>query len=308
MKAIVQEIVGGPEVLQVAERPVPEPGDGEILVRVRAAGINPVDVGVRSGAIKLLGDPPFVLGWDISGTVERVGPGVSGTKAGDAVFGMPRFPGQAAAYAEYAAVPAGEMAAKPARIGHAEAAGLPLAGLTAWQGLVRIGGLKEGQRVLIHAGAGGVGHLAVQIAKALGAHVVATASAGKLDFVHSIGADEVIDYQKEDFARSVGDIDLVLEPIGEDHALRSLKTLRDGGVLVALRAIPDELKAQAELRGIRIERILVKPDRAGLIELAALVEKDRLKVHVARTFALDQAAEAHRFLGTHPIGKVVLTA
>src|SRR5690242_11374273 len=154
MRAVIQTSVGGPEVLFVAEQPDPSPKAGEVLVRVKAAGINPVDGAVRGGFYPLLGEPPFILGWDISGTVAALGPDVTAFKVGDEVFGMPRFPKQAAAYAELAAAPADEIAAKPAAIDHPHAAALPLAGLTAWQGLVRHGGLQAGQRVLVHAGAG----------------------------------------------------------------------------------------------------------------------------------------------------------
>ncbi|WP_421916562.1 NADP-dependent oxidoreductase [Mesorhizobium sp.] len=307
MRAIIQNSVGGPDVLVIAERPDPRPQAGEVLVRVKAAGINPVDGAVRAGNFPLLGEPPFILGWDISGTVEALGAGVTGIKVGDAVFGMPRFPKQAAAYAELAAVPADEIAPKPGRIDHVHAGALPLAGLTAWQGLIRHGGLKPGQRVLIHAAAGGVGHLAVQIAKARGAHVIATASPEKLDFVRSLGADEIIDYTKGDFAGNVDNVDLVLETVGGDHAEHSLKVIKAGGVLVSLLNVSDAAKALAKEKGIRVERMSVVPDRAGLVELGRLSDENKLAVHVARTFPLDQAGAAHTFLGTRPIGKVVLT-
>ncbi|MDX8519866.1 NADP-dependent oxidoreductase [Mesorhizobium dulcispinae] len=307
MRAVIQNSVGGPDVLFVAEQPDPSPEAGEVLVRVRAAGINPVDGAVRGGFYPLLGEPPFILGWDISGTVEAVGAGVTAFKAGDEVFGMPRFPKQAGAYAELAAAPADAIAVKPAGIDHAHAAALPLAGLTAWQGLVRHGRPQSGQRALIHAGAGGVGHLAVQIAKALGAYVVSTASPDKLDFVRSIGADEVIDYTRDDFTGKVRDVDVVLDSIGGDHADESLKTLRDGGVLVSLLNVHDATRAKASARGVRVERISVVPDREGLVELAKLVDAKKLSPHVAKAFPLDQAGAAHAFLATRPIGKVVLT-
>ncbi|BCM21362.1 NADP-dependent oxidoreductase [Mesorhizobium sp. J8] len=307
MRAVIQTSVGGPEVLFVAEQPDPAPKSGEVLVRIKAAGINPVDGAVRGGFYPLLGEPPFILGWDISGTVAALGDGVTAFKVGDEVFGMPRFPKQAGAYAELAAAPADEIAAKPAAIDHTHAAALPLAGLTAWQGLVRHGGLQAGQRVLVHAGAGGVGHLAVQIAKARGAWVASTASPDKTDYVRSIGADEVIDYTKGEFTGKAGDLDLVLETVGGDHAADSLKVLRDGGVLVSLLAVPDAVKAKAKERNIRVERMSVTPDREGLVELAGLVDAGKLAPHVAKAFPLDQAGAAHAFLATRPIGKVVLT-
>ncbi|MBZ9660301.1 NADP-dependent oxidoreductase [Mesorhizobium sp. ESP-6-4] len=307
MRAVIQTSVGGPEVLFVAEQPDPKPGPGEVLVRVKAAGVNPVDGAVRGGFVPLLGEPPFILGWDISGTVAALGDGVTAFKLGDEVFGMPRFPKQAGAYAELAAAPADEIVAKPAAIDHAHAAALPLAGLTAWQGLVRHGGLQAGQRVLVHAGAGGVGHLAVQIAKARGAWVASTASPDKTDYVRSIGADEVIDYTRDDFTGKVGNVDLVLDPIGGDHADKSLEVLRDGGVLVSLLDVHDATRAKAKERNIRVERMSVVPDREGLAELARLVGAKKLMPHVAKAFPLDQAAAAHAFLATRPIGKVVLT-
>ncbi|MDG4907255.1 NADP-dependent oxidoreductase [Mesorhizobium sp. WSM4898] len=307
MRAVTQNSVGEPDVLFVAEQPAPSPKSSEVLVRVKAAGINPVDGAVRAGYFPLIGEPPFILGWDISGTVEALGTGVTAFKVGDAVFGMPRFPKQAAAYAEFVPTPVDEIAAKPAAIDHAQAAALPLAGLTAWQGLVRHGGLQSGQRVLIHAGAGGVGHLAVQIAKARGAWVIATASPDKLDYVRSIGADEVVDYTKGDFTEQVRDIDLVLDAMGGDHADRSLKVLREGGVLVSLLNVHDATRVKAGERNIRVERMSVVPDREGLVELARLVDARKLAVHVAKAFPLNQAGAAHAFLATRPIGKVVLT-
>ncbi|RWG21549.1 MAG: NADP-dependent oxidoreductase [Mesorhizobium sp.] len=307
MRAVTQNSVGEPDVLFVAEQAAPSPKASEVLVRVKAAGINPVDGAVRAGYFPLIGEPPFILGWDISGTVEALGTGVTAFKVGDAVFGMPRFPKQAAAYAEFVATPVDEIAAKPAAIDHAQAAALPLAGLTAWLGLVRHGGLQSGQRVLIHAGAGGVGHLAVQIAKARGAWVIATASPDKLDYVRSIGADEVVDYTKGDFTERVRDIDLVLDAMGGDHADRSLKVLREGGVLVSLLNVHDATRAKAGERNIRVERMSVVPDREGLVELARLVDARKLAVHVAKAFPLNQAGAAHAFLATRPIGKVVLT-
>lgn len=306
MRAITQATVGGPEVLELAERPAPQPKSGEVLIRVRAAGVNPVDAAVRGGYYPLLGEPPFVLGWDVSGTVEAVGPGANGFAPGDEVFGMPRFPAEAAAYAELAVAPASELAHKPVRLGHSAAAALPLAGLTAWQGLVEAGRLKAGDRVLIHGSAGGVGHLAVQIAKALGAHVVATASPGKVDFVRSLGADVVIDYTSRDFIAEAGQVDLVFDPLGGEHAEKSLKVLRKGGVLVALLDPSEKAKADALALGIRLERISVRPDREGLEQLAKLAATGKLKVHVARSFPLEEAGAAHAFLATKPKGKVVL--
>lgn len=307
MRVVVQESVGGPEVLKLVERTSPQPGPGEILVRVKAAGINPVDIAVRSGAYPMLGEPPFTVGWDISGTVAALGQGVTGVAIGDEVYGMPRFPKEAAAYAEEVAAPADEIAPKPRALSHEQAAALPLAGLTTWQGLVRAAGLAGGQRVLVHGAGGGVGHLAVQIAKARGAIVLATASTAKVDFVRSLGADEVIDYRKTDFLASARDVDVALETIGSDHAAETVKAVKPGGVLVSLLGISDAATAAAKERGVRVERILVHPDRDGLIELARLVDAGKLKVHVEKAFPLDQAAAAHSFQAGKPKGKIVLT-
>lgn len=308
MRKIVQNTTGGPEVLVTADAPAPAAGPGEVVVAVRAAGINPVDAAVREGLFPLLGEAPFTLGWDIAGEVTEVGEGVGDLTVGDSVFGMPRFPAEAAAYAQFADAPADELAPTPDALSTVEAGGLPLAGLTAWQALVTHGGLEAGQRVLIHAGAGGVGHIAVQIAKALGAYVVASASAAKLDFVRSIGADEVFDYTAGDFPSGDEPFDLVLDPIGGEHVERSLAVARRGGTVISLLDPSEAANAQAESDGKRLERIVVAPDGAGLRSLADLATAGKLKVHVARTFRLEDAPDAHRFLLTHPIGKVVLAA
>jgi len=307
MRAITQTAVGGPEVLELADLPAPQPKSGEVLIRTRAAGVNPVDAAVRGGYYPLLGEPAFTVGWDISGTVVSVGEGVTDLAPGDDVFGMPRFPAEAATYAELVAAPASELARKPDDLDHVDAGALPLAGLTAWQGLVTAGRIGPGDRVLIQAAAGGVGHLAVQIAKARGAYVIATASPAKVDFVRALGADEVIDYTSDDFVAKAGPVDLVFEALGGDHPETSLKALKDGGTLVVLLGLSDKAAAEAERRGIRVERISVRPDRQGLEELARLVEDGKLKVHVAKSFPLAEAAAAHAFLAGKPIGKVVLT-
>jgi NADPH:quinone reductase-like Zn-dependent oxidoreductase len=308
MRAITQQTFGGPEVLNVAELERPEPLPTEVLVRVHAVGVNPVDTSIRSGAWPLLGTPPFVLGWDISGIVEETGGGVTRFRPGDAVYGMPSFPRAVGAYAEFVVASSRQLAPKPKRLDHRHAAALPLAGLTAWQGLVDAGKLEEGQRVLIHGGGGGVGHLAVQIAKARGAHVTATVSSSKRDFVRRLGADQVLDYRVVDFADEVRDLDLVFDLVGGDYGERSLPTLRDGGVLVtAVDPMNKRLATQAEQAGVRLAGIMVEPDHVALEVLAHLVDAGRLSVHVARSFGFDEIAAAHRLVEDgHSIGKVVL--
>jgi NADPH:quinone reductase-like Zn-dependent oxidoreductase len=305
MRAIAVSGWGGPDVLQPVIVARPEPGPTEILVAVHAAGVNPTDwKGRATGGFGQWGDPP-ILGYDVSGVVEAVGPGASLFRPGDEVFGMPRFPEQAGGYAEYVAAPSRHFALKPVALDHVHAAALPLVGLTAWQALAEV---QPGQRVLIHAAAGGVGHVAVQIAKALGAHVIGTASASKHDFLRSLGADELIDYRATDFAEVLRDVDVVLDTIGADYALRSLAVLRPGGVHVALPR-PDDpaVAARARELGVSTGWTLVEPDRGGLLALVDLVEAGRLRVEVAEVLPLEQAAQAHR-LGesNRTTGKLVL--
>ncbi len=307
MRAIRQEVLGGPEVLKEVELERPQPGLSQILVRVHAAGLNPTDWKHRAHRI-FLGPPPFVLGWDVSGVVEATGFGVTLFKPGDEVFGMLPYPHGAGSHAEYVAGPARAFAFKPREIDHVQAGALPLAALTAWQALVDTARLAAGQRVLIHAAAGGVGHLAVQIAKARGAHVIGTASARNHDLVRSLGADELIDYHSADFAAAVRDVDVVLETVGGDYPARSLRTLRPGGILVSLLPVAPEVTAEAARLGVRAEVMLVEADHAGMTAIAGLVAEGRLRPVIAAAFPLADAAKAHE-LGDagHVAGKLVLT-
>ncbi|KUF18745.1 NADP-dependent oxidoreductase [Streptomyces silvensis] len=308
MRVITQQSLGGPDVLTVVDAPEPRPLPTEVLVRVRAIGLNPLEARLRAGEFPLLGEVPFVLGWDISGVVADA-PGTWRLRPGDEVFGMPLFPRAAGAYAEVVAAPALHLVRKPASLSHVEAAALPIVGLTAWQGLLDLAGVSEGDRVLVHGGGGGVGHVAIQIAKARGAHVIATASGGKRAFVEGFGADEVIDYTAVDFTEAVGDVDVVLDTIGGDTAERSLEVLRAGGHLVTAVAEDDPvLVARYEAAGMRFSGIAVDPDPVALRGLVALVEQGRLRVHVQKTFLFERVADAHRLLdGGHLRGKLVLT-
>jgi NADPH:quinone reductase-like Zn-dependent oxidoreductase len=311
MLAITQRTFGGPEVLVADEVPAPQALPTEVLVRVKAIGVNPVDAIIRSGAFALLGEPPFILGWDISGVVEEVVPGTTRFAPGDEVYGMPFFPRPGHAYAEYLAAPSRQLALKPSTLSHAEAAALPMVGLTAWQSLVDVAGVQSGQRVLIHGAAGGVGHVAVQIAKQRGAHVIATASAGKHDFVRGLGADELIDYQAVDFERELSGagVDVVLDSIGGAYGDRSLAVLRPGGLLVTLIDRSDtELAARVHAAGRRFAGVSVEPDHVGLEHLAALVDAGHVRPHVEHAVPLREAGRAHALLETHLKGKVVLTA
>jgi NADPH:quinone reductase-like Zn-dependent oxidoreductase len=306
MRLVTQQDFGGPEVLRLVEVERPEPGPTEVLVRVHAAGVNPVDWWSRREET-YLGRPPYAIGWDVSGVVEETGLGATGVGVGDEVLGMPWFPREAKAYADYVTAPSRQFVRKPASMSHAEAAGLPLAGLTAWQGLVDVADVRAGQRVLIDAAAGGVGHLAAQIAKARGAYVLGTASAAKHDFLRRIGVDEPIDYRDE--RADPGELDLVFGLVSEDSDRRWLEFVRPGGLLVGvISGVPDELMRAAEQRNVRTASMLVEPDRIGLLGLTDLVEAGKLRVHVERTFPLEQVAKAHELVEAgHVTGKVVLT-
>lgn len=293
---------GGPEVLQPATRPIPTPGLGEVLVRVQAISINPVDTKWRAGGP--LKEFPVVLGWDVSGVIEAVGPYVMEFAAGDEVFGMLAFPQLPGAYAGYVLARAADITLKPAALSHEDAAAMTLAALTAHQALERMD-LRAGQRVLIHAGAGGVGHYAVQLARARGAHVIATASAGNVDFVRSLGANEVVDYHARPFEEQVQNVDAVFDTVGGDTTDRSFAAIRPGGWLVSITAAPSA--ALAEERGVHATRILVYPSRAHLNELVRLVAAGQLRSHVSQVFPLAQVADAHRAQQTgRTVGKLVL--
>jgi NADPH:quinone reductase-like Zn-dependent oxidoreductase len=308
MRAIRQQTLGGPEVLELADVPRPEPGPTEVLVRVAAAGVNPVDWKVCRRGV-MLGDPPFTVGWDVAGVVEEAGWGATRFTPGDRVFGMPRFPGEAAAYAEYVTSPSRQLARTPDGLSDVEAAGLPLAGLTAWQALVETAGVGPGTRVLVLAAAGGVGHFAVQIAKARGAHVLGTASAAKHAFLTELGADDAIDYTTDDVAERAGEVDVVLDLVGGEAGTAALPALRDGGSFVVVPS-PRDIAALREQAGgrVRVTSILVEPDRTGLEALAGLVDEGALRVHVERTFPLEEAGRAHELGETgRTTGKLVLT-
>lgn len=300
MRAITQDALGGPEALRLTEVPRPSPLPTEVLVRVHAAGVNPVDWKTREGGgmAGVLGDPPFTVGWDVSGVVEEVGFGVHTLAVGDEVYGMPWFPRQAGAYAEYVTAPSRQFARKPAMLDHEHAAAVPLAALTAWQTLVDAAHVTKGQRVLIHAAAGGVGHFAVQFAKHLGAHVIGTASAAKHDWLRDLGADEPIDYTAVRFEEAVRDVDVVIDLVGDGHeetSTRSLRTLRPGGTLVAVPSgVAPELLDTARERGLRASGFLVEPDGAALTRIAELIDGNAVKVAVEDVLPLEHAAQAHR--------------
>lgn len=316
MQAMAITGFGGPEVFTPMVLPRPTPLPTEILVRVHAAGINPLDLRTRAGfptpAAAALGPAPHILGWDVSGVVEASGPGQFLFAPGDEVFGLLWLPRPAGAYAQYVTAPSRQFARKPAGLDHAHAAALPLAGLTAWQTLTDIAALGPGHRILIHAAGGGVGHLAVQIAKHLGAHVTATASLANHDWMHALGADEVIDYRAVPFEEVAHDMDVVLDLVGmaqPDTASRSLGTLRPRGLFIGVAPRrPDGFTDLAAAAGVRVSpEPLVEPDGHGLSELARLVDAGELSVHLDRVFPLADVAEAHRYSEAGSTGKLVLS-
>ncbi|MFF7754558.1 NADP-dependent oxidoreductase [Streptomyces sp. NPDC007971] len=309
MRVISQDVLGGPEVLKEVHTKRPKPGPNQVLVRVRAAGLNPTDWKHRAFGM-FLGEPPFVLGWDVSGEVAETGIGVAAFRPGDEVFGMLPYPYGHGSHAEYVIAPVRALTHKPASIDHVQAGALPLVSLTAWQALTEHADVQPGQRVLIHAAAGGVGHVAVQIAKARGAYVIGTASAGKHDFLREIGVDEAIDYRSTDFTEAVRDVDVVLDTVGGETAVRSLRVLRPGGVVVSI--LPDgsrEFYEEAERLGVRAVQMLVDADRTGIEAIAELAGSGRLRATIAGTFPLVDAAKAHELGDTgRTTGKLVLLA
>jgi NADPH:quinone reductase-like Zn-dependent oxidoreductase len=309
MKAIRIHSYGGPEVLHYEDAPHPKPQAGEVLVRVHAAGVNPIDWKVREGHMKDFWPHkfPLILGWDLSGVVEKVGPGPAAAgrfKIGDEVYGLPD-PTRNGAYADYMVVRESELALKPKSLHHIRAATVPLAALTAWQSLFDTAQLQPGQRVLIHAGSGGVGHLAVQLAKWKGAYVFATASTKNQDSLRKLGVDEPIDYTQQRFKHIAGNIDIVLDTIGGETQERSLSVLKKGGILVSLVQPPSEEKAK-EL-GVRAIFLGGQPNGAQLAEIAKIIDSGKLAPIIDRIFPLSEARRAHELSRSgHTHGKIAL--
>ncbi|WP_144556035.1 MULTISPECIES: NADP-dependent oxidoreductase [unclassified Bacillus (in: firmicutes)] len=328
MKAIRLHKFGGPEVLRYEEAPLPELKPGEVLVRVHAVGINPPDWYLREGYKDLPPEwqPavsfPFILGSDMSGVVEAVATDVQGFSIGDEVFGMVRFPsmGESAAYAEYVAAPASDLALKPAGIDHVHAAGAPMAGLTGWQFLIELGHNEanpfqpeshrplplNGKTVLVNGAAGGVGHLAVQLAKWKGAHVIAVASGKHESFLRELGADEFIDYTKSPPEDIAHDVDLVLDTLGGPTTGRFLRTLKRGGALFPVFIGFSDAEEAAKL-GVTVSMTQVRSNGPQLAELGRLLDAGTVRVAIDSTFPLADARRAHeRAARGHIQGKIVL--
>jgi NADPH:quinone reductase-like Zn-dependent oxidoreductase len=316
MKAMTLKENGGVENFKLAEIDKPTIGAGEVLVRVKAISINPVDAGVRRDKTMMQrmlrpkeGESTFILGWDISGIVEEAGSNVKEFKKGDEVFGMVNFPGNGRAYAEYVAAPANQLALKPKNVSHEEAAAATLAALTAWQGLVRSAKIKNGDEVLVHAAGGGVGHYAVQIAKSFGAYVIATGSPSKREFVMKLGADEFIDYTSEKFEKKVKDADIVFDSIGDgEHLLHSIAVTKNGGSVVSIKAnFGDEHLKEAKARGIQTFRLLVESNGEDMKEISKLMAEGKIRSHVSAIYKFEDLPKAHQQIETgKTMGKIVV--
>lgn len=307
MKAVRLHEYGGPELLKLEDVPRPGLGDNELLVRVHAVGINPIDCKTRAGegASRRWGEGalPVILGWDISGVVAESNS--EAFRPGDEVFSMVRFREIGNAYAEYLSAPAEDFVLKPTSIDHLHAAATPLAALTAWQGITEIADVQPGQRVLVQAAAGGVGHFALQFAKSRGATVIGTASGRNEDTVRALGADDFVDYTSADIEDAVAPVDAVIHTIHAEHRSDSWRIIKPGGVLVSTTGpVPDE---EAQAHGARAGQVMVRRDAGHLTEIAKLIDAGAVKPQIDTVYPLEKAAEAHRHVETgHTRGKVVL--
>jgi NADPH:quinone reductase-like Zn-dependent oxidoreductase len=312
MKAIILKDFGGTENLVLTEMEPPLLKAGEVLVQVKSISINPIDVKTRAGkgvAALIKDEMPAILGWDLSGVITKVAPDVHGFSTGDEVFAMIAFPQTGKTYAEYVAAPASQLALKPSGISHNEAAAATLAALTAWQALTLHGKVKAGDRVLVHAASGGVGHYAVQMAKHLGAYVIGTSSAANKSLVLSLGADEHIDYKERPFESVVNDIDFVLDTIGGEYIDRSLTVMKKGGTIICIPSGKNESVAEkATTLGMDGRTMRVQPSGDDMGTIAGLLKKEHIKSHVSQTFPFSQMADAHLEMESgHTVGKITLT-
>ncbi|HSX45932.1 MAG TPA: NADP-dependent oxidoreductase [Candidatus Saccharimonadia bacterium] len=305
MKAAQITAFGGPEVMKTVDGvDKPTPGPGQVLVEVHAAGLNPFDGKMREGAMPKL-QLPAILGGDLSGVVVELGEGVSGLEVGQEVYGSANAAGGQGSFAEFTVAKALRLAPKPTNIDFVQAGALPLAGASAYQAIVDLINLQPDQKILIHGGAGGIGNFAVQIAHDIGAHVTATASAKDIDFVKSLGADEAIDYQSQDFTQLVKDYDAVFDTVGGETNSKSYGVLKPGGTFVSMLVPPDEERVKAA--GINYTAMQSEMSTERLTKVARLIDTGKIKVNIDKVFPLEQAAEALEYLKTgHPRGKVVL--
>ncbi len=311
MRSIHLNDFGGTEKFQIIESPKPKIGKDEVLVANQCFAINPVETLIRGGYAfteAFENTYPRILGWDIAGYVSQVGSNVKDFKEGDEVFGMIKFPSRGNAYAEYVAAPSHELALKPTNISWEKAAGAPLAALTAYQGLIHKANIKSGQKVLIQAAAGGVGHFAIQIAKFMGAHVIASSSESKRSFVLGLGADDHIDYTKQRFEDRVQDADIIWDGVGGDNSYRSLKAIKKGGTIVTLVGIATDLPEKAAEEGKKGSIMMVQPSGNDMKAIADMMEKRHLDTYVDQIYSPEKIAEAHQHVESRRTkGKVVVT-
>ncbi|MET8944152.1 NADP-dependent oxidoreductase [Streptomyces sp. NPDC004542] len=311
MRAAQFDRLGPPEVLHVVDVAVPEPRPDEVVVRVAAAGLNPADLSVRS-RVRSYGAPitfPVRPGWDLAGEIVALGSGISDWAVGDQVFGLAGFPDPAGTHAEFAAVPGSQLAPRPAGLSDTESGALPLVGLTVLQAYAYAGGIKAGERVFIDAAAGGVGHVAVQVAKASDAVVVGTATQAKHDFVRGLGVDEAVDYTTvRDPYAAAGPLDLILSSRSSASIQQAIAALRPGGRLVSIvGAVDEEARAAAARHGVQADNMIVHPDAAGLRELASLVDRGLLTVTVGQVWNLEDIRKAHEAMESgRAVGKIAL--
>ncbi len=305
MKAAIIQDYG--TAIELAQTEKPSLKDDSVIIDVHAASLNPIDNILRSGVMKdmLPLSFPHVMGYDVSGVVVEVGKLVKSVKIGDAVLARPNQE-DAGAIAEFARLKENELAIKPAGVSHTNAASVPLAGLTAWQALVTKGNLKKGEKVLIHAGSGGVGTYAIQIAKHFGAYVATTTSSKNADLVKSLGADVVIDYKTQKFQEKLNDYDLVFDMLGGDSITESFKVLKKGGALISIKG--QDTEDLASKYGVRFEWFFMSPDGSMLAELIALIDSGSVKPVIDSTFSIEQVSEAYDRLDTgRSVGKIVVT-
>lgn len=312
MKAVIIKSFGEPDVLEIAELPTPEPGPGEVLIKTAGAGVNPVDAKSRKGmgfvAESIKDKLPWTPGFDIAGTVVKTGSGVTSLKEGDRVYGRLDFLSGTGSYAEYAVEKETNLAIAPENIELLYAAAVPVAGLTAWQSLFRVGNIQEGDRVLIHAAAGGVGHFAVQFAKMKGAYVICTASFRNRQFLKELGADEVVDYKSSDFTKVVEPVDFILDSMGYEVGERSLDILKPNGMMVTVPTVTAErVCAAGEAKGLNVKGIKVQISKSDLGKIAELIDNGSVRVFVSKIYQLDQVVQAHQDIESGSTrGKMVL--
>jgi NADPH:quinone reductase-like Zn-dependent oxidoreductase len=310
MSAATFDTYGPPGVVRWTEVAQPVPGAGEVLIRTRFAAVNPIDCATRAGRGVCVERFPGVLGWDVAGTIVALGTGVPDYREGDEVFGLPRFPQHVGCCADYVVSPASALAPIPNGVSAREAGAVPMAALTAWQALHQWPGSLDGLRVFVHGASGGVGHVAVQLARQAGAHVIATASARNREFLTSLGADEIHDYTQSPFETVVRDVDVALDTRGGPDVERLVHTVKPGGMVVSLKGGGDRpTQAVAMAKGVQVRAIMVRPDRDALIQIAERLQDRSIHIEIESEFPIAEIVRAHAAVEAgHVRGRVILRA